>query len=339
MAEANPFLGRWALTPANGGAGWLEIQREPGYFSGALLWMGGSPEPLTSIYFDGNTLNALRIRMDDIRDSSGAVIRNQAHPITLTATVNGDVMQGFFMEPSSDSESVFRQAFAGVRIPPLPPAPDLSAVRLGEALSLFNGRDLEGWSIFGGARWASLKDVNKPGSEVQSWTPAEQNVANGWSARDGLLVNDPVQQEGQPHIAYGNVVTDGAWEDFNLTLEVNVPKDGNSGVYLRGIYEVQVVDSFGKIPDCHSMGAVYGRITPAVAAEKPAGEWQALDITLLNRHVTVKLNGQQIIDNQPLMGCTGGALWSDESLAGPVYLQGDHTAVQYRNIFLRPILR
>ena len=338
-AAENPFLGRWALTPASGGAGWLEVRQEPGYFDGALLWMGGSPELLTSIYFDGDTLHALRVRMEDIRDASGAVIRKQAHPITITASVSGDIMNGVFAEPSSDSASVFKQEFSGQRIPALPPAPDLSTVRLGEAISLFNGRDLDGWSVFGGARWASLKDVNKPGSELQGWTPTEKNVANGWSVRDGMLVNDPVQQEGQPHIAYGNLVTDGAWEDFNLTLEVNVPPDGNSGIYLRGIYEVQVVDSFGKAPDCHTMGAIYGRIEPIVSAEKPAGEWQTLDITLADRHVTVKLNGQLIVDNQPLAGCTGGALWSDESRAGPVYLQGDHTAVQYRNIVLRPLSR
>lgn len=338
-AEENPFLGRWALTPSNGGAGWLEVRQEPGYFDGALLWMGGSPEALTSIYLDENTLHALRVRMDDIRDASGAVIRQQAHPITVTATVSGDIMNGVFAEPSADSTSVIKQEFSGKRIPALPAAPDLSTVRLGEAVSLFNGRDLEGWSVFGGARWVSLKDVNKPGSNVESWAPVDKNVSNGWSVKDGVLINDPVQHEGQPHIAYGNLVTDGAWEDFNLTLEVNVPPDGNSGVYLRGIYEVQVLDSFGKPLDCHNMGAIYGRIAPTSSAEKPAGEWQSLDITLLDRHVTVKLNGTTIIDNQPLAGCTGGALWSDESIPGPIYFQGDHTGVQYKNVLLRPILR
>jgi len=85
------------------------------------------------------------------------------------------------------------------------------------------------------------------------------------------------------------------------------------------------------------MGAVYSRITPTVSAEKPAGQWQALDITLFDRHVTVILNGTTIIDNQPLLGCTGGALWSDEFRPGPIYIQGDHTAIKYRNIFLTPI--
>ena len=85
-------------------------------------------------------------------------------------------------------------------------------------------------------------------------------------------------------------------------VETRVPKGGNSGVYLRGIYEVQVLDSYGKPLDPHNMGAIYSRICPTVAAEKPAGQWQTLDITLVDRHVTVILNGTKIIDNQPHLG-------------------------------------
>jgi hypothetical protein len=148
-----------------------------------------------------------------------------------------------------------------------------------------------------------------------------------------------VQEEGKPHISYGNLRTEREFEDFNLKLEANVPEKGNSGIYLRGIYEVQVMDSHGRGLDPHHMGGIYSRITPTQSAEKPAGEWQSMDITLLDRHVTVILNGKKIVDNQPLLGCTGGALWSDEFRPGPLYLQGDHTGVKYRNMTLRPILR
>jgi hypothetical protein len=162
---------------------------------------------------------------------------------------------------------------------------------------------------------------------------------NGWSVKDGVLINDPVQEEGRPRISYGNLRTDRDFEDFNLKLDVNVPADGNSGIYLRGIYEVQVSDTHGKPLDSHHMGAVYSRIAPTVNAEKPAGEWQTMDITLVDRHVTVVLNGTRIIDNQPLLGCTGGALWSDEFRPGPIYLQGDHTGVKYRDLTLRPVVK
>jgi hypothetical protein len=156
---------------------------------------------------------------------------------------------------------------------------------------------------------------------------------------NGVLTNQPVQIEGQPRKRYGNLRTEQEFEDFNLKLEVKVPEKCNSGVYLRGIYEVQVLDSHGKPLDSHHMGAVYSRIAPTVAAEKPAGSWQSLDITLLDRHVTVSLNGITIIDNQPLPGCTGGALWADEFRPGPIYLQGDHDGVEYRNLVLRPVLK
>ena len=98
-------------------------------------------------------------------------------------------------------------------------------------------------------------------------------------------------------------------------------------------------ESYGRPVNPHNMGAIYSRICPTVAAEKPIGEWQTLDFTLVDRHVTVILNGQTIIDNQPVLGCTGGALWSDPLRPGPVYLQGNHGAIDYRNMVLRPVVK
>jgi len=100
-----------------------------------------------------------------------------------------------------------------------------------------------------------------------------------------------------------------------------------------------VSDAFGKPPESHIIGAIYSRIAPSENPSKPAGEWQHFEITLVDRHVTVVLNGKTIIANQPLPGCTGGALWSDVQRPGPIYLQGDHTSVQYRNLVLRPVVK
>ena len=105
------------------------------------------------------------------------------------------------------------------------------------------------------------------------------------------------------------------------------------------MYEIQVFDSYKKELDAHNMGAVYSRIKPLVAAEKPAGSWQTLDITLCDRHATIILNGIKIIDNQPVFGPTGGAILSDVFSPGPIYLQGDHGKVSYRNIVLTPIVK
>lgn len=339
LAQENPFLGQWALTPEGGGAGWLDVRLNDGGYEGVLLWMGGSPEPMARVYFDGGTLCAYRQWPDEIRDETGKLIKSQPQPAFLTATLADGKMTGVYALPSRDGASVFKQTFSGVAIPPAPPKPDLTAIKYGDPITLFNGKDLEGWAVLGGPHWSEIKSQKPGASATAGWVPKDEGVANGWYVKDGILINDPVQHEGQPHIRYGNLTTLQAFEDFNLTLEVKVLPGGNSGIYLRGIYEVQVVDSHAKPLDCHNMGAIYGRITPLEAAEKPAGQWQTLDITLINRHATVKLNGKTIIDNQPLPGCTGGALWADQSIPGPIYFQGDHTGVEYRNIILRPIAK
>ena len=191
----------------------------------------------------------------------------------------------------------------------------MSAVKFGDPIILLNGKDLSGWKL------------------------VEEKKANAWSLVDGVLVNNPVQKEGEPPVRYGNLRTLQEFEDFNLKLEVNVPAHSNSGVYLRGRYEIQVSDSYGKPLDPHNMGAVYSRICPTVSAEKPGGTWQTLDITLCDRHISIILNGITIINNQPVYGPTGGALTSDVFAPGPIYLQGDHGTVSYRNIVLTPIIK
>jgi len=314
--DPGPFLGRWALTLPGGQAGWLEITQEEGYLDGRILWGGGSVVPVESVYLVEDTLYVTRLNKVERKDADGAVVRTQQFTESITARIDGADGLALTQEKvNTDGLGAARQAFTGTRIPELPPAPDLSAVTFGPPVVLFNGLNLEGWSL------------TNPGD------------VNGWRAEDGLLVNDPVQAEGQPRIHYGNLRTDAEFEDFNLTLDVKVPKNGNSGVYLRGVYEVQVLDSYGKEPNVQHMGGIYSRIAPLVAAERPPGEWQQMDITLVDRHVTVRLNGTLVVDNQPLLGCTGGALWSDEFRPGPIYLQGDHTGVAYREMVLRPVVK
>jgi len=313
--DSNPFLGRWALTIPGGGAGWLGVTKEKGYYDASILWGGGSVVPVSSVFFNDNTLYVTRVHEVRRKDANGKAGRTQQFTELITARVNGDELSLQTIQGRENGEGLDQAEFTGRRIPPLPLAPDLSKVKFGEPIKLFNGRNLDGWKL------------TSPGQ------------VNGWSAQDGVLINRPEQEEGKPHKSYGNLRTEHEFEDFNLTLETRIPPKGNSGIYLRGIYEVQVGDTFGRPLDSHNMGGVYSRITPTASVEKPAGEWQTFDITLVNRHVTVILNGRKIIDNQPLLGCTGGALWSDESRPGPLYLQGDHTGINYRNIVIRPALK
>lgn len=311
---ASPFVGDWALTIPGGHAGWLGIVEKDGKLAGSILWGWGSVVPVDGVKVEGDKLVITRLHRGEKKEADGTVTRTVTTE-TITATLDGDQMTLSTVKKRPDGSEADQATFTGKRLPPMPPAPDLSSVRFGPAISLFNGKDLSGWKL------------------------TDAGAVNGWSVRDGALVNSPVQEPGKPHKNYGNLRTEAEFEDFNLTLEVNVPKGGNSGIYLRGIYEVQVADTYGRPLDPHNMGGIYSRIKPTVAAEKPAEQWQTMDITLVDRHVTVKLNGKKIIDNQPVPGPTGGALWSDPFRPGPIYLQGDHTGVAYRNIQLRPVMK
>src|ERR1043166_190833 len=316
-SDSNPFLGNWALTIPGGGAGWLGVTEEKGYYDASILWGGGSVLPVASVFLsdDGDSLWVTRINEVKRKDSSGKVVRTHQFTEAIVAKVSGDELSLTRFIGRENGHGTIKEQFTGKRIPPVPPAPDLSKVKFGAPITLFDGKSLAGWKL------------TSPGQ------------ANGWSVQDGIMINRPVQEEGKPHRAFGNLRTEREFEDFNITLETRLRKGSNSGVYLRGIYEVQVEDSYGQKLDPHHRGAIYSRITPSVAAEKPVGVWQSLDITLVDRHVTVILNGTKIIDNAPVLGCTGGALWSDEFRPGPIYLQGDHTGIDYRNIVLRPILK
>ncbi len=314
--SADPFLGMWALTLdyEDSNAGWLEVRQEKDFLDADLLWRGGSVTPVGHTLLTGDMLLLVQGR-DVVRKIAGKPER-KLHPIQWieVAKTGEDRIEGVANFPNRNGVGVEAVSFTGKRIPPEGEAPKLKKSMFGDPVKLFNGTDMEGWEL------------------------VEKGAVNGWKAVDGVMVNDPVQKQGEAHIRYGNLRTTATFEDFNLKLEVNVPKGSNSGVYLRGIYEVQVMDSYGKELDSHNMGGLYSRITPSEAAEKPAGEWQKMDITLYKRYLTVKLNGKTIIDMQPVRGVTGGALTSDQFSPGPIFLQGDHGKVSYRNIVLTPIV-
>ena len=173
---------------------------------------------------------------------------------------------------------------------------------------------------------------------MDGWEPLEKTRPFCWKLEDGVLSNVCTKDENGKSKPGANIVTKRRdFKNFKLVYDVKVPKGCNSGVYLRGIYEIQTLDSQGKAPDCHNMGALYGRITPSMAAEKWADQWQHVEVILYNRYVTVTLNDQRIIDNKPVLGCTGGAITADEFVPGPIYLQGDHSDASYRRMMLFPI--
>ncbi len=316
--DITEFFGQWTIDIQGGSVGWLEVRQEDKFINADILWGGGSVLPVSNIFLAGDRTLMIQRSNNVVRKRDEKNNPLVTSVVTEWLEINkkgAEEFEGILLRPKRSGLGVDTTTFTGKKLPPVPAAPDMQALKFGEPLTLFNGKDLSGWTLI------------------------NLSQTNGWKVIDGTLVNDPVQKEGEAHISYGNLRTEKTFEDFNLKLEVNIPSGSNSGIYLRGIYEIQVMDSYKRETDSHNMGAVYSRIRPTVAAEKPAGQWQSMDMTLCDRHITVILNGVKIIDNQPVYGPTGGAMSSDVFSAGPIYLQGDHGKVSYRNIVLTPIVK
>jgi hypothetical protein len=182
---------------------------------------------------------------------------------------------------------------------------DKRAPAWGEPVTLFDGKTLGGWK---------LRDTKKK---------------NGWAVVNGeLAVVEPKDN--------ADLVTEQAFQDLKLHVEFNVDEHSNSGVYLRGRYEIQIESNYpdATTPELKN-GALYSRVAPKLGAAKPAGEWQSYDITLVGRQLKVVLNGQEIL-NTIVEGVTGGALNPFEGEPGPLMLQGDHGKIRFRNIVVTP---
>ncbi len=282
-----PIIGRWDLTvqgPKAPYPSWLEVTLSgTRTLVGRFVGGGGSARPISRVEFNGGSLH-FAIPPQWEKETSDLVV---------DATLTGDALEGTLVTPAGE-----RHRFTGRRAPSL----RRSGVPVwGKPVALFNGKDLTGWTAFGGT--------------------------SQWSADAGVLKNAK---------SGANLMTTEKFTDFKLHVEVNCPKGGNSGIYLRGRYEVQVEDSAEPEPRPVDMGAIYGFLVPNENASKGPDTWQTFDVTLIGRRVTVVFNGKTIIGDQTIPGITGGALDSDEGAPGPIFLQGDHGPVQYRNLVITP---
>ena len=178
------------------------------------------------------------------------------------------------------------------------------APKWGKPVRLFDGRDLAGWTF------------------------ADPTQASAWSVEGGTLVK---------HGRGSEIVTTSRFRDFKLHVEFNCGARANSGVYLRGRYEVQIETNAAQEPPNRRMGSIYGFIAPDPALPARPNVWQSYDITLVGRTVTVVENGRMIINHREIPGITGGALNTDEGSPGPIYLQGaEDGRVAFRNIVITP---
>jgi hypothetical protein len=243
-----------------------------------------------------------------------------ARPLPKVAVSNGHLT---FVSPKEEEERrddmIFEGTLVGKMLSGTTTGPDAtpwrwtgerapvlkanSAPKWGKPIPLFNGKDLTGWKMSG-------------------------TGTTTWKVDDRDLVTPGNGPE---------LINDSKFEDFKLHVEFKCDANSNSGVYLRGRYEVQIETDSIEEPPSHHTGGVYGFLAPSPELPRKQGEWQSFDITLLGRWITVVQNGQTIIDNKEIPGITGGALDSHEELPGPIYLQGSEKGhVAYRSIVITP---
>lgn len=297
------WYGDWSLQLQSKTPTWMSIRNRKGHVEVRLRLYVGSDGPHKNVRFEDNQLSFTLRRNKNAKGTKRFVAKLENDQLTgsiISVAENGTISQ---------------DSFTSVRIPPLPEQPVISDIRFGHPVRLFNGKDLSGWQ------------------------PHEPHKINGWRVENGLLVNNTPKTDFSATGAYANLRTKTNFHDFWLHLEFLVEENRNSGVYLRGMYEAQVVDRNSRMQGIQGVGAIFGKIKPSKNAGKLGGQWQSYDLTLVDRHITVVLNGEKVIDNQAIEGPTAGAILTDPAKPGPIYLQGDHTQVKYRNIYLAPVIK
>lgn len=242
-------------------------------------------------------------------------------------------------------------------------------------IPLTNGKDTTGWKLRAdkitvtkfldadgkeivGAKKGKLDQktivVDAKGQEIKGAKVVQETGPNasGWIVENGELIC------AKPH-GGNDLLTEKTFTDFELHVEFQATS--NSGVYLQGRYEIQIIDSFGVQPklvekdgkkvemlDTHQCGAIYGRIAPSKNMAMKPKDWQTYDVTFRGARgtqdkvtekarVTLIWNGEKVIDNAEIDGATGSALDGRVTEPGPLLLQGDHGRVAFRNIRIKPL--
>jgi len=260
----------------------------------------------TSVYPDwlevGQNGSALNVRIQprggSVRPVKEARIEESHLILTLNPGTMWDVtVDGDRLSGVQKRADKVTAQLAGARAPELNRKPPKAWTK---PEPLFNGKDLTGWE-------------------------PDNPKTNHWVASDGVLLNE---SKG------ANLRSVRKFDDFKLHIEFNCPDDGNSGIYLRGRYELQVeYVPEGREDRYHMMGSIYGMVAPTVDVPRRPGTWESFDVTLVGRRVTIVRDGVKTIDNQEIAGITGGAIDAHEGESGPFYFQGDHTGgMMYRNI-------
>lgn len=255
-----------------------------------------------TVRFVGRVASVRNIRHFELSDSAVSFSENEYfspyEKCSHRFAFNGDRVTGTITRPNGTVLAV-----TGQRAPKLDrPAP----AKWSEPKALFTGRDFSGWQ----AIYGSLPPSN-------------------WRIGNSELITF---KSGTP------LRTAEVFDDFKLHVEFNCPTHANSGIYLRGRYEVQVEDDSIKAPPNQQTGGIYGWLGPDAPQPRRPGQWRTLDVTLVGRRATVVLDGVTLFADREIPGITGEARDSDEGASGPIILQASHAKdggeLRFRNLTL-----
>jgi hypothetical protein len=310
-AQSNPFVGSWNISGTGPDASidnhWLGVKEEGGKLTGSFLAGSGHAMPLVYVRVENGEL--VFQRGNDKLQPQGTEYR---------ARIEGGKLAGHYTAPQGGRRG---GAAAEGATPPAPRVINFVGVRRPTWPALnANGKHTYGTPV-------ALVD----GTTMDAWEFIQSNRPQGWSVVNGVMTKP---EPGQ------NLRSKQSFQDFKLDAEFRVGEGSNGGIYLRGRYEMQLMDDFGRPASPGGNMAYYHRATPTVNASKPAGEWQTVEIILVGNRLTTTLNGQRIHDNVEVIGITGGAMDNNESEPGPFMLQGDHAGdISFRKFLVTPITK
>ena len=173
------------------------------------------------------------------------------------------------------------------------------------------------------------------GKDTKGWHLRNADGHNSWKVEGDVLKNTVNKGE------HGtDLVTDQKFKDFTVKYEFMVPDNSNSGFYLRGRHEIQILGDFAKgATGLGGNGAIYNFKAPDKFVSKPGGEWQTVEATIIGNKITVTLNGKKIHDNVECNKATGSEIDNKVTEPGPIFLQGDHGTVWFRNMRIKELAK
>jgi hypothetical protein len=318
VAQSNPFVGRWNLRgtgPDTDKVYWLEVTDSGNGLAGRFLNRTAHATPLAWVRIENGELV-----FQYGRGEGGAADPVRAcGPIYRARAEKGRLIGRHTPEPC---------VLPGAPAPKPPAVPPQEIHWIGERQPVWPPSNANGSHAYG-----TPVALVGPGVGLDVWTGAgTYGKADGWKIVDGALINEPPTY---------NPMSKEKFKDFKIETEFKLDEGQNSGLYLRGRYELQMSLGPGNAATAGRQGmmAIYGWKAPDVWAEKPAGEWQLLEAIVVGNRLTATLNGKRIHDNALLPAMTGGALDNDEFAPGPIMIQGDHSRVAVRKMIVTPITK